>query len=414
MRSLQASGPVGLYIHIPYCRARCRYCDFNTYAGIDETIPAYVSALSAEISLWSHIEVRQTVDTLFFGGGTPTVLPARMLCQILDQARNRFSFKVDAEITTEANPGTVDEGYLVSLRQGGLNRLSLGVQSFDDEELVMLGRVHMAEDVYRAVNEARRAGFTNLNLDLIYGLPGQGLDRWVSNLDQAISTGPQHISLYGLSLEEGTTLAGDVRRGILPEPDPDLAADMYLKAEDRLEAAGYIHYEISNWAKPGYECRHNLRYWRCEPYIGFGAGAHSFYGNLRFENVSTPQHYIQQLSGKVSLNRVHAGLDKGHQLNQEILREAGLPIKSVSAVSVQTMLSDRVILGLRLIDGIEPGELKAATGYDLEDACGPVIEELIQGGLMERAGARLRLSRRGRLLGNEVFQRFLELPALEK
>jgi len=290
-------GPLSLYVHIPFCELKCSYCDFNSYAGLEELMAPYVEALAVEARLWSRLLGRPPVGTLFLGGGTPSLLPLPMLGRLLEALRDAFPFRPDCETTLEANPGTVDAEYLRGLVALGVDRLSLGVQSFHDDELRALDRLHSASEAEEAYRQARRAGFRSVNLDLIYGLPGQPLERWQATLERAIALGPDHLSLYALTVEEGTKLAHDVARGVAPAPDPDVQADMYEWSSERLAAAGYEHYEISNWARPGHRCRHNLAYWQCRPYLGLGAGAHSCLpwgdGWCRFWDVYSPRRYIQ-------------------------------------------------------------------------------------------------------------------------
>ncbi|HMN61307.1 MAG TPA: radical SAM family heme chaperone HemW, partial [Anaerolinea sp.] len=271
-----------LYIHIPFCKRRCAYCDFNTYAGMEKWIPAYVDALCREMELVAAGESGPIpVGTLFFGGGTPSLLPLAQLERILSTAARLFSFAPDLEFSLEANPGTVDLDYLRGLKSLGLNRLSLGMQSAHPQELKMLTRLHDFPDVIRAVSWARRAGIDNLSLDLIFGLPGQSLERWSETLDLALGLGSEHISLYSLTVEEDTPLYSWVSRGLVDLPDNDLGADMFELAMDRLAQEGMVQYEISNWARRRadgslFSCRHNLQYWRGLPYLGLGAGAHGY------------------------------------------------------------------------------------------------------------------------------------------
>ena len=242
---------LALYLHIPFCAVRCHYCDFNTYAGLDGLFERYAAALIREIRTAGAARGRPTAHTIFIGGGTPTVLPSDLLAQILAACRDAFDIAPDAEITSEANPGTVDQARFSALRAMGVNRLSMGVQSFDDEELRWLGRIHGAAEAETAFSAARAAGFTNINLDFIFGLPDQRPETWARTLRRAVELGPEHLSLYSLIVEHGTPLADQVRRGLISEPDDDLAADMYEAASESLAAAGYAQYEISNWATDG-------------------------------------------------------------------------------------------------------------------------------------------------------------------
>jgi len=380
-------GTIAVYIHIPFCRARCTYCDFNTYAGIGHLYADYVAALETEIKAAGRRRARDrdrlTARTIFFGGGTPTVLPLTRLEQILAAGRQAFAVYDSAEISSEANPGTVDREYLEGLRALGINRLSLGVQSFDPTMLRLLGRLHTADQAVETFRLAHEVGFGNVNLDLIYGLPYQTLDHWEETLQRALALGPEHLSAYALGLEEGTLLKEQVDRGQHPRPDPDLAADMYLLAEEMLADAGYRHYEISNWARPGRECRHNLTYWRNEPYLGFGAGAHSWFGGRRFWGVLSPEEYIQRVSGGLSTAGGSEEIGRGLEM------------------------AETVILGLRLDEGVGLEDFAARFDRRLEELYKRELGELTELGLVEVSDGSPRLTQRGRLLANEVFERFL-------
>jgi len=378
---------LGLYIHVPFCERKCPYCDFNTYAGLQRLYAPYARALAREITLAGEALSHPPARTVFLGGGTPTVLPTELLGEILEAVRRAFALLPDAEITAEANPGTVDRARFAGLRALGVNRLSMGAQSFHDDELRFLGRIHSAEDVERAFAAARAAGFDNVNLDLIYGLPGQPVDKWRRTLAQAVALGPEHISCYALTVEAGTPLACWVEEGRVPPPDDDLAADLYEEAEASLAAAGYEHYEISNWARQAeadYRAQHNLIYWRNEPYLGFGAGAHSSLGGRRWWNVRAPEAYIRRLeSGE--------GVTEGEETIDETLA-----------------MGETMMLGLRLVqEGVSREAFAKRHGRDLEEVYADELQELERWGLIERSRARVRLTRRGRLLGNQVFRRFL-------
>ena len=250
----ESKDALALYLHIPFCQRRCRYCDFNTYAGREALFVPYAAALAQEIRRAGQGE---RVATIFVGGGTPSVLPLALITDLLGACRAAFAVDAEAEISLEANPGTVDAFKLAGLRRLGVNRLSLGVQSAHADELVLLGRIHTFAQAVQAVRMARAAGFENLSLDLIYGLPAQTLARWAATLQAALDLAPDHLSAYCLTLEAGTPLAADVAAGRVPAPDPDRAAEMYEQAEAILAAAGFVHYEISNWARPDFQCRHN-------------------------------------------------------------------------------------------------------------------------------------------------------------
>ncbi|HRQ13750.1 MAG TPA: radical SAM family heme chaperone HemW [Promineifilum sp.] len=295
-----------LYLHIPFCRARCSYCDFNTYTTLGDLQGEYVAALAREIRLVGDTgrageagragDERAAVDTIFFGGGTPSLLTPEQVATLLAAVRDSFALASDAEITMEANPGTVDEAWLAAVRALGVNRLSFGVQSALPHELALLGREHDFAAAVTALSAARAAGFDNLNLDLIYGLPGQSVADWQRTLDAALPLGVEHVSLYCLTIEPGTPMQRWLHNGTIMAPDPDTAADQYEAACHALAAAGYGHYEISNWARPGRECRHNIVYWRNRPYLGLGAGAHGMAGGYRYQVVRQPRTYIKRIT----------------------------------------------------------------------------------------------------------------------
>ena len=291
MSGRQGKPTLGLYIHIPFCKAKCAYCDFYSLAHSEEKMDAYVAALLHHLEEVAPRAAGMQVDTVYFGGGTPSYLGAARLCRILQTVLRRYDVARDAEITLEANPDSAgDWKELRKLRRAGFNRLSLGVQSTDDALLRRIGRVHTYEQVQQAVTAVRKAKFTNLSLDLIYGLPGQTMEDWQRTLADAVALGPEHLSCYGLKLEEGTPLWQ--QRQTLTLPDDDAQADMYLYTVAALGGMGYEQYEISNFAKPGKESRQNLKYWRMEEYAGFGPGAHSDFGGVRYGYVRDIDSYI--------------------------------------------------------------------------------------------------------------------------
>jgi oxygen-independent coproporphyrinogen-3 oxidase len=383
---------ISLYVHIPFCRSKCLYCDFNSYADKEALIPSYVGALLAEAEAWSATCPGMRVETVFFGGGTPSLLPVREMERLMWGLTAHFQITPDAEISLEGNPESVDAAYLGELRRLGFNRLSLGVQSFDDEKLRFLGRIHTAARAQEAYQEARKAGFDNVNLDLVFGLPGQSSEGWRRTLERALALRPEHLSLYALTVEEGTPLAALVEQGKALPPDDDAQAEMYLWSEDRMARAGYEHYEISNWALPGRRCRHNLTYWENRPYLGLGAGAHSCLPGLRSANKLSPEEYVRSLTGA--------------RLAPSAPRE--MPqVESVEEIDADTDAADTVILGLRLLDGVPLDGFKRRYGVQLVDRYSREVAELRDQGLLELRNGRLRLSERGRLLGNEVSLRFL-------
>ena len=368
---------LSLYIHIPFCKSKCHYCSFNSYSGMEYLMPQYVGALITEIRLratGSH------VSTIYLGGGTPSLLDDQSLGIILEACARSFVIAGDAEVTIEANPGTVASDTMWRLRALGLNRLSLGVQSFDDARLRQLGRRHCAAEALQAY-ELARAVFENVSIDLLYGLPGQPLDEWRRDLETALSLAPDHISLYPLTVEEGTPLAEAVASGRIVRPDPDVAADMYILAGEMLSA--YEHYEISNWARAGKVCWHNLTYWRNLPYLGFGAGAHSFFQCRRFSNVLSPVEYVTRISGGVS------AIDREEYIDRKL------------------EMAETMILGLRLGYGVSLTQFAQRFGDDISSVYGDELSDLTELGLISRDEAMVRLTERGRLLGNQVFLRFL-------
>lgn len=374
----------GLYLHVPFCVRKCPYCDFNTYAGQESLYEAFSRALAQEIREVGERLGRPRLQTVFIGGGTPTVLSSEELARILQAVHEAFVLPENAEITSEANPGTVDREKFEHLYHLGVNRLSIGAQSFDDRELRFLGRIHDVTDIYRAVETARLAGFVNLNLDLIYGLPQQSVSSWEHSLRSALSLHPEHLSCYALTVEEGTPLYRWMREGRVPPIDEDRQAELYLLAEEILAEAGYVHYEISNWARSGYECAHNLIYWRNEPYLGLGPGAHSYNGHYRWWTVRHPLEYIR---------RVHSG-ESTIAGWEEIGRETGM--------------GETMMLGLRLlVEGVDRKRFRERFGRDPVDVYGSTVRRLEQWGLIDVQMDRLRLTPRARLVANQVFQEFL-------
>ena len=402
---------ISLYLHIPFCVTKCNYCDFNTYAGIENLMPEYVSAAVDEIEMWgAGLGEGTRVGTIFLGGGTPSLLPVEDVEAILGACQRSFKCEAGMEITLESNPGDLTVERLKGLLAAGVNRLSIGVQSFDDGHLIALTRRHSAKAAERAFEMAREAGFDNVNLDLMYGLPRQTLDEWVETVDRARTLSPEHLSLYALTLEEGTPLARDVERGTTADPDPDLAAEMYLHAARALGDTGYGQYEISNWARRGRECRHNLVYWRNESYIGIGAGAHSFLGRCRFWEEKNPRRYVDKVG---ELNRRggwgNLPIDSGEAM-AEALGGVG-PVSEVEVISKALEMGETMMLGLRLMEGVSEEGFRLRFGRSLESVFGADLREFQGLGLLEKKGERWRLTGRGRLLGNEVFQRFVSVGA---
>ncbi len=394
------SRPLSLYLHIPFCSLKCSYCDFNSYAGLEAMARPYVDALIAEMALWQPAARGRRIETVFLGGGTPSLLPLPEVERIMAALRDAFDLDGDAEVSLEANPGTVDLAYLRGLLSLGVNRLSLGVQSFHDDELAALDRIHSAAEAVEAYRWARQAGFQRVNLDLIYGLSEQPMERWQASLEQAVELDTDHLSLYALTVEEGTKLAYDIDRERVPAPDPDAQAAMYEWSQDRLAQTGYRQYEISNWSRPGQECRHNLVYWRNGEWLGLGAGAHSHLGGYRFADVYSPKQYVRRVQETLA-----RGLPEG--TDAHALLKAMRQVAYLEEQTPALAIADTAILGLRLNEGLSPADFRRRFGRGLEDVYGPVLAEMTGLGLLERANGRIRLTDRGRLLANEVFVRLL-------
>ena len=396
--------PHAVYIHVPFCHHRCAYCDFNIYANQPALYEAYVQAVAEEIAATASRAGRVRVPTIYFGGGTPSLLPAELIGGLLTAVRTFFEVAEDAEITLEANPSVHDAGgnrqeadaktYFAHLRTLGINRLSLGVQSSHEGELHLLRRGHTFDEAVATYQAAREAGFENINLDLIYGLPDQPLTRWRETLQRVIDLRPEHISAYSLQVEAGTALFNWVRDGKVPEPQDEVVAEMYEATQAMLEEAGFEHYEISNWAskrqesgnksQADYRSQHNLVYWRNEAYFGFGCGAHSSHAGQRYWNVLKPRDYIAAIEA------------------------TGEAVAERETIDRALEIGETMMLGLRLIDdGIERGRFADRFGVDLNDVYGSVIVPLVEQGLIEALPDRIRLTPRGRLLGNRVFTEFL-------
>jgi len=360
--------------------AKCTYCDFNSHPGLSRLYVSYQEALVKELDqalgFWNF-----EIKTVYFGGGTPTVMPPVTFANIL--SRIPSDRKCIEEITVEANPGTVTPAILRRLRKAGVNRLSLGVQSMNDQELRLLGRIHDRQIAVRSIEMAKDEGFDNVNVDLIFGLPDQTMLNWQRTLEEVLLQEPDHVALYGLTLEPGTKLAQWVEQGKVGQVEDDLMADMYEFSVERLKAAGYEHYEISNWALPGKQCQHNLIYWNNEPYLGMGAGAWSYWQERRWENIKDPEQYVMRCL------------------------EARSIIEEDELVSQEQEIADTLILGLRLTDGIGRRSFRRRFDLEPEQIYDYQIQKLKKLGLLETDSVGIRLTDKGRLLGNEVFEHFL-------
>lgn len=357
----------GLYVHVPFCLTRCGYCDFNAYAGLDHLRSRYVAALLLEADLAAPAMSDEEVVSVFLGGGTPTTLEVADLKALLARLRDRFDLARDAEVTIEANPDTVDLAKLGGLLEAGYARLSMGAQSFDRTVLASLERIHDPDSVRRAFREARAAGYANVNLDLIYGANGETLESWERTVREAVDLGPEHLSAYALTIEPSTPLGRKVQHGLVPGPDPDLQADMFELVCETLAQAGYQHYEVSNWARPGYACVHNLGYWERRPYLGLGAGAHSYRDERRWWNVRPPEEYL-------------VAVESGR-----------LPVGGQERLEPSDAYLEEVFLRLRILQGVP------ASWIEPEKAA-PFLES----GLLRDESGALIPSERGMLLLNEL------------
>ncbi len=391
---------VSLYIHVPFCRHRCHYCDFITTTGQDDKIGAYVEALKKELRIAISQDNDFTIHSIYFGGGTPSLVPAEYYHDLIDLIRSLATVTGDCEISMEANPGTITPAYLEGVRAAGINRLSLGVQSTDPFDLQRLDRIHTVDDVLHGVRDARRAGFENINLDLIFALPWQDLEGWQRSLDRALALQTDHFSLYSLIVEPGTPLHAWYQRGLIAVQDQDLEAEMYEHAMGTLAEAGFTHYETSNWARQDstrdYRCRHNLQYWLNQPYLGIGAGAHGYMAAVRTENVHSLGQYL-------------------HKMTNEAQKTVPFPetpaTMNSEPVDLLTQMKDQMMLGLRLInEGVSASSFERRFGAAMRDVFAQEIANLIQLGLVEWVGENktaLRLTRRGVMVANQAFMAFV-------
>jgi len=363
---------LSIYIHVPFCARKCAYCDFASFSGREADWGRYFDKILTEIRLWSEITDfgllgdKYRVKTMFIGGGTPTLVDAGYIEKTIDACRGIASFEADAEITIEGNPGTLTPHGLAAYRRVGVNRLSLGAQSFDDGLLRSLGRIHTAGQIGEAVIMAREAGFDNINLDLMYALPGQEMGQWTDTLDAAVALGVEHLSAYSLIVEPGTLMSARVASGAATVPDDDAVNAMQRQAITRLNAAGFHRYEISNYAKPGCECRHNLVYWNRGDYLGLGCAAHSLLGGRRFHNPESLDDYL-----------------------------VGVRRQDEIQLTPQDEMEETLMLSTRTVQGLDLSAWESTFGVPFVRGREAAIRQLEKGGLVEIAGGRLRLTTRG-------------------
>jgi putative oxygen-independent coproporphyrinogen III oxidase len=382
--TIGSKAPSAVYIHIPFCTNKCHYCDFNSYVLKGQPVMDYLHALEKEMAQTVERIRPETVETIFVGGGTPTVLLPDQMEHFLNMVAHYFPLNhPNLEFTMEANPGTTDEDKLAVMKAGGVNRISFGVQSFDNGLLQRIGRIHNTDDVYRSLENARKLGFANLSIDLMFGLPGQTTEHMRQSLDAALKLNLQHYSLYSLKVEENTLFHTLYEKGQLPLPSEEDEVEMYQMIIERLQANGYGHYEISNFARPGFESRHNTMYWRNQNYYGLGAGAHGYFNRTRHVNVKGIAEYI-------------AAADRG------------LPVMETTAVDEREAMEDFMMVGLRLLRGVTNKDFREQFGCTMESVFGAILLKLQKEDLLEADNVGgYRLTDKGLLLGNEVFGEFI-------
>lgn len=378
---------LGLYIHIPFCRSKCPYCDFYSITD-DSLAKRYVYALSLHMEDYSSAAANYDVDTVFIGGGTPTVLPCDRLLDIIDSIKRNFMLTPDAEFTIEANPATVTSSELRRLRRAGVNRLSMGLQSANNNELAALGRIHTFEDFCYSFKAARKAGFDNINIDLMYGIPKQTRESFMNTLRQVCALDPDHISMYGLKIEDGTPFAA--RADSLPTPSEDDECDMYIDGISFLAQNGYEQYEISNFSKPGMHCLHNLRYWNSEEYLGFGPGAHSYFGGHRFAFKRDLAEYVEEIEHPGSVS--------------DLLSED-------YKIKPSERLGEYVMLRMRLTEGINSDVFASKFGVSFEKLFGKSLPLYINGGFMEQIGKNYRFTPKGMYVSNYILSTILDFDS---
>lgn len=371
-----------LYLHIPFCTQICHYCDFNKFYIQNQPVDGYIQSLLKEMDLYD-LSQNEPLSTVFIGGGTPSALEPSQLEQLLFSMKEKIKLRADYEYTVEANPGDLSKEKLRIMKEAGVNRLSLGVQSFNEELLKKIGRAHNVKDVYETIDMAREEGFENISIDLIYSLPGQTLDDLEDTIDRALKLNLPHFSAYSLIIEPKTVFYIMLNKGKLSLPGEDAEASMYEYVMQRLEEAGYDQYEISNFAKKGYESRHNLVYWNNEEYYGLGAGAHGYLEAVRYHNHGPLKKYMNAI------------------------QDGRKPILEQITVTRKEQMEEEMFLGLRKMEGVSPELFKKRFSADINDVFGETINKMVMQGLLEFSGGRIKLTQSGKLMGNEVFQAFL-------
>ncbi|KPU44128.1 oxygen-independent coproporphyrinogen-III oxidase-like protein YqeR [Oxobacter pfennigii] len=372
---------LGLYIHIPFCKSKCYYCDFNSYSGKESIQNEYIKCLIEETEKNLPLIKQYDIKSIYIGGGTPTYLNLDSLKMLLSYLKQFVS--ADIEYTLEANPGTLSEDKLKLMKRNGINRLSMGLQSFDDSLLKKIGRIHKSGDFIHNYNLARGLGFDNINMDLMFAIPGQSMDSFLNTLNEAIKLKPEHVSCYSLIIEEGTALYEDYKKGHIKETDEDNDRNMYHLAISKLKSAGYEQYEISNFSLPDFESRHNIIYWKCNEYLGLGAGAHSFINGTRFSNILKPEEYIKKIN-------------EGHS-----------PRFEYNELTLRDRVQEFMFMGLRMNEGVSYDEFHERFKQDMKKVYGDKIKKLINSGLLKEEGRKISLTEFGRDVSNQVFVEFI-------
>lgn len=378
---------LGLYVHIPFCMSKCSYCDFCSFDNKIDKKQEYLEMLKKEIRLYSDICKDYILKTIFIGGGTPTILEAHELEGLIEEIKENFEIKKDAEITIEANPGTLDINKLKALKKSGVNRLSIGLQSANDRTLKLIGRIHTFEEFKKNVQDAKKVGFTNINADIMFSLPNESLEDVKRTIDEVLKLDITHISTYSLIIEEGTRMYNmmqDDDKYVFPDEDTD--REIYYYICDRLKEEGYHQYEISNFAKPGFESKHNIIYWKAEEYLGLGLAAHSYFNDYRFSNVIDINRYISKLRDENKVTYLNGKKEKQTK---------------------EDKISEFMFLGLRMLDGINTDEFKEKFGMTIDEVYGPILSEMVEDKMLEREDNIIRLTRQGIDVSNVLFAEFM-------
>lgn len=370
---------IAVYVHIPFCGRKCYYCDFVSFSGKDDKIEEYIAFLLKEMAWYKPYLKEYNVKTIFIGGGTPSYIDGKYIVRIIEFIRENYNCEWLEEITIEANPGTLNKEKLLLYKEAGVNRISLGVQTLEDRLLKSIGRLHTGRDVIENIHLLKELGFSNINVDLMFGLPKQRVEDCISTMETIVDLGVEHISYYSLILEEGTPIYKWYEEGSIKLPDEDLDRKMYKEGIAFLKSRGYKHYEISNFSKPGFQCKHNLFYWQIKPYIGFGIGAHSNVESNRFSNYSNFKDYFYSL------------------------KEGKAPVVEIEYIDKDMEMAEYMIVGLRLIAGVDKIEFKRRFGKDMEAVYGPVIDKYIKEGLLKEEGGKIKFTSKGLDLSNIVY-----------